>query len=99
MREAVSLYLIGAIDLIGKDARCNAKQRKELIRLVLRSNLNLSEADLEDYFNEALYRETSSDNDQMVRAGAKAAKTWLVESAVPSDFSLNRQLEGWGMFA
>jgi len=99
LREAISLYLIGAIDFIGKQAKCDTKSRKELITLVLKSNLNLSKENTEQYFQEALYRKLSSDNDLMVRAGAKAAKHWLAENIVPKPASLKAQLNDWGVFA
>jgi len=99
LREAISLYLIGAIDFIGKQEKCGAKSRKELITLVLKSNLQLSPEHSTSYFKEALYRKLSSDNDLMVRAGAKAAKTWLNQKAVPRDMSLSTHLDNWGVFA
>jgi len=99
LREAISLYLIGAIDFIGKQAKCDTKSRKELITLVLKSNLNLSTENTEEYFQEALYRKLSSDNDLMVRAGAKAAKHWLAENIVPKPASLEARLNDWGVFA
>lgn len=99
LREAISLYLIGAIDFIGKQAKCDTKSRKELITLVLKSNLDLSTENTEAYFQEALYRKQSSDNDLMVRAGAKAAKHWLAESMVPEPATLKARLDDWGVFA
>ena len=99
LREAISLYLIGAIDYIGKSANCGAQNRKELITLVLKSNLKLSTENSVNYFNEALYRQQSSDNDLMVRAGAKAARSWLKEKEVPKNISLMSQLDDWGIFA
>jgi|GEM_PF-1163471 len=99
LREAISLYLIGAIDFIGKQSKCGTKSRKQLINLVLKSNLHLSEDHAAAYFNEALHRAPCSDNDHMVRAGAKAAKLWLKQKTVPSDFSLRAQLNDWGVFA
>jgi len=99
LREAVSLYLIGAIDFIGKQSNCGAKSRKELISLVLKSNLHLSTDNTTQYFKEALYRKLSSDNDLMVRAGARAAKCWLSDKTVPQPMSLKMQLNDWGVFA
>lgn len=99
LREAISLYLIGAIDLIGKDARCSTPNRKELVLLVLKSNLNLNSETALNYYREALYRKLSSDNDLMVRAGAKAAKSWLSYNKIPTEVSLHAQLDEWGIFA
>jgi len=99
LREAISLYLIGAIDFIGKQANCETKNRKELIRLVLKSNLNLSTESSISYFNEALRRSPESDNDHMVRAGATAAKLWLANNTVPKSHALRTQLDEWGVFA
>lgn len=99
LREAISLYLIGAVDFIGKQGDCGIKSRKELIELVLKSNLKLTQDDISEYFSEALNRQHSSDNDHMVRAGAKAAKLWLKQKSVPGHFSLKTQLDEWGVFA
>ena len=99
LREAVSLYLIGAIDLIGKEAKCSTQVRKELIMLVLKSNLSLTTEVTEKYYREALYRKLSSDNDLMVRAGAKAAKSWSTNHQTPKEMSLVSQLDDWGVFA
>jgi hypothetical protein len=59
----------------------------------------LSTENTEVYFQEALYLKLSSDNDLMVRAGAKAAKHWLAESKVPQPASLTARLNDWGVFA
>ncbi len=99
LREAISLYLIGAVDYIGKDARCSTPTRKELITLVLKSNLKLSEDISSLYFTEALYRKFSSEKDLMVRAGAKAAKAWIKTKEIQSDLTLSHQLNDWGVFA
>ena len=99
LREAISLYLIGAVDFIGKQSRCGASTRKELITLVLKSNLKLSEDISSQYFSEALYRKFSSENDLMIRSGAKAAKAWLTNQKVPNQLTLSCQLDDWGVFA
>jgi hypothetical protein len=99
LREAISLYLIGSVDYIGKHARCSAATRKELIKIVLKSNLKVSSDISSQYFSEALYRKLSSENDLMVRAGAKAAKSWLSDQKVPNELSLSTQLNDWGVFA
>ena len=99
LHKAISLYLIGAIDYIGKHAKCGASTRKELIILVLKSNLKLSNLMVNQYFEEALYRELSSENDLMVRAGAKAAKSWSSDKQIPTSLSLSNQLNDWGVFA
>jgi len=99
LREAISLYLIGAVDFIAKQGSCCVKSRKELIALVLKSNLKLTQDEISEYFGDALNREHNSDNDHMVRAGAKAAKLWLKQKSVPGNFSLRTQLDEWGIFA
>ncbi|MFT6907098.1 MAG: hypothetical protein ACJAS1_003772 [Oleiphilaceae bacterium] len=99
LREAISLYLIGAVDFIGKQARCDTSTRKELITLVLKSNLKLSKDISNQYFSEALYRKFSSQSDLMIRSGAKAAKSWVTNQKVPNDLTLSCQLDDWGVFA
>lgn len=99
LKEAIGLYLIGAVDLIGKQARCDANTRKELIILALKSNLTLTDDLSNQYFSSALYRTLSSEKDLMIRAGAKSAKHWLNSNQVPQELSLNSQLNDWGVFA
>lgn len=99
LREAISLYLIGAIDFIGKQGKCENKSRKELISMVLKSNLNIGSQDAEAYFVEAVCREPNSDNDNMVRAGAGAAKAWLNQNIIPETQRLTSQLQNWGVLA
>lgn len=99
LREAISLYLIGSVDFIGKQANCSASTRKELITLVLKSNLKVSNDISAEYFSAALYRTLSSEQDLMVRAGAKAAKAWLANEKVPEELTLTTQLNHWGIFA
>lgn len=99
LREAISLYLIGAVDYIGKQAKCSAAARKEMIKVVLKSNLKISNDITSQYFSEALYRKLSSENDLMVRAGARAAKNWIAGEKIPNELSLQVQLNDWGVFA
>tara|TARA_R110002072_G_scaffold99983_6_gene219992 strand:- start:15636 stop:16211 length:576 start_codon:yes stop_codon:yes gene_type:complete len=98
LKEAIGLYLIGAVDFIGKQARCDASTRKELITLALKSNLKLTDETSNQYFSEALYRTLSSEKDLMVRAGAKSAKHWLNDTQIPKDLALSYQLNDWGVF-
>ena len=99
LKEAIGLYLIGAVDFIGKQAKCDSSTRKELITLVLKSNLKLTDELSNQFFSEALYRTISSEKDLMVRAGAKSAKHWLNEKQIPKELALNYQLNDWGVFA
>ncbi len=99
LRQAISLYLIGAADFIGKQHQCAIQGRKELIRMVLRSQLKLSAETSLGYFNDAVHRQPLSDSDHMIRAGAKAARMWLRNQTVPQELALRTQLEEWGVFA
>ena len=99
LKEAIGLYLIGGVDFIGKQAKCDARTRKELITLILKSNLKLSDEKSNEYFSEALYRTLSSEKDLMIRAGAKSAKHWLIDKQTPEELTLSNQLNDWGVFA
>lgn len=99
LREAISLYLIGAVDFIGRQNNCTSDGRKELIQLVLKSSLKLNQDYIAEYVAEAVNREPKSEHDHMVRTGAKAAKLWLRQNTVPNNFSLRTQLDDWGVFA
>lgn len=97
--EAIALYLIGAVDFIGRQGKCEATKRREMIRLVLKSNLRIDAGQAEALFMEAVCREPGSDNDNIVLAGAAAAKSWLLDNTVPEEKGLVAQLENWGVFA
>ncbi len=96
---ATSMYLVGAVDFIGKQQNCSVEDRKQLIRLILKSHLGISTEKSIFFFNEALHRQAGSDSDLIVRAGAKAAKQWLDNSKVSAEFSLHEQLGNWGVLA
>jgi hypothetical protein len=99
LREAVGLYLIGAIDFIGKKNHCQTNSRKELIEIVLKSNLKISREKAKDFFVDAVCREPESDGDRMVIAGARAAKSWLETKLVPDSFRLQTRIQDWGILA
>ncbi len=99
LRQAIGLYLIGASDFIGKQHECALKGRKEIIRMVLRSQLKLNASTSQEYFDEAVHRQPLSDSDHLIRAGAKAARMWLRNKNVPEQLSLSTQLNEWGAFA
>lgn len=99
LRQAVSLYLIGAIDFIGKQHDCQNSSRKELIEIVLKSNLKINRDKAKAFFVEAVCREPKSDNDNMVIAGAIAAKSWLENQLVPENVRLANRVQDWGIVA
>lgn len=97
IEEAICMYLVGAVDLIGKHLRCSIKERMQLIQRILKSNVGVTHEKATFYFNEALHRQAGSDADAMIRAGAKAAKQWLDTGSVQPDMSLREQLDLWGV--
>jgi hypothetical protein len=97
--EAVSIYLVGAVDFIGKHQKCGIETRKQLIRLVLKSHVGIAPERAIFYFNEALHRQAGSDTDMIVRAGAKAARQWLECGKVETGLSLREQLDNCGVMA
>lgn len=99
LRQAVSLYLIGAIDFIGKQHDCKTSSRKELIEIVLKSNLKINRDKAKAFFVEAVCREPQSDDDNMVLAGAMAAKSWLENRLVPENVRLANRVQDWGIVA
>lgn len=99
LQEAISLYLTGAVDFIGKHNGCDNKTRKELIQAALKSNMQISKAKAEAFFVEAVCRQPGSDSDAMVKAGALAAKSWIETQVIPEHYRLNQQLENWGVIA
>lgn len=99
LRDAVSLYLIGASDYIAKEANCDLKTRNKFNALVLSSTLKLSESELSQAIRKAADREQGSDEEQMIIAGAKAAKQWKETQKVSAELRLRTRLNDWGVFA
>ena len=97
VEEAICMYLVGAVDLIGKHQRCSIKERMQLIRRTLKSNVGVSPEKAIFYFNEALHRQAGSDADTMIRVGAKAAKQWLDSGSVHPELCLREQLDHCGV--
>lgn len=97
VQEAISMYLVGAVDFIGKHERCSIKERMQLIRLILKSNVGVTPEKAIYFFNEALHRQAGSDADAMIRSGAKAAKQWLDSGSVSRTLCLRDQLDNWGI--
>jgi hypothetical protein len=99
LREAISLYLVGAIDFIGKNGQCDQKTRTKLVSLVLGSTLKLNEFELRAAVTRASSSAQGSDEKEMILAGAKAANQWLKTKNVVSELRLRTQLNDWGVFA
>lgn len=99
LREAIALYLIGASDYIAKEANCNLKTRNKFNALVLSSTLKMSEAELAQTLKRATERTPESDEEQMIIAGAKAAKQWKDTQDVSAELKLRARLNDWGVFA
>ena len=99
LRDAIALYLIGASDYIAKEAHCNLKTRNKFNALVLSSTLKMSEAELAQALKRATERDSDSDEEQMIVAGAKAAKQWKETQNVSAELKLRTRLNDWGVFA
>ena len=99
LRDAVSLYLIGASDYIAKEANCDLKTRNKFNALVLSSTLKLNESELSQAIKRAANNEQGSDEALMVIAGAKAAKQWKETQKVSAELKLRARLNDWGVFA
>lgn len=99
VNDAISLYVIGAVDFIARQTDCDIRYRKELIELVLKSNLRMVDGNHSNYFAGVVKRALSNGNEHMMRAGARAAKLWLNRKEVPSGYSLDEQLDEWGVMA
>lgn len=98
LNEAISLYLIGAVDFIGQQKQNPNKQRKRLIITTLKSQLHIDNDRAETLFLQALKRQSGSEHEEMVRVGASAAKSWLQNQNVPDTYKLSSQLQNWGVF-
>lgn len=97
VEEAICMYLVGAVDFIGKHQRCSIKERMQLIQRILKSNVGISPEKAIFYFNEALHRQAGSDSDAMIKVGAKAARQWLDSGIVKQELCLRDQLDNCGV--
>lgn len=92
LKETVGLYLIGAVEAIGKEKDCSAKSRRMLMIKVLESSLNLSSVEVGKYYAHAYKRKQHDSEECIVRVGAKAAKEWMKYNTVSENLSLESQL-------
>jgi hypothetical protein len=99
LKEPMAHYLIGASDFIGHNEHCKLENRKELVTLVLRSNLNIPLEDANSYIFDTLHGDLNQNNAKMVKEGAKAADSWLTDGTVSNKNSLSAQLDELGIFA
>ena len=95
LNDVSSLYLIGAIDSIGKQADCNIKGRTELIQQVVEVNKLAPTTNTLAYLSNIASRALDDENVDIVRSGAAAAKQWLGTGSVSIDLSLNERLGWW----
>lgn len=98
VNDSVCLYLIGAIEFIGKQNNYSVQERRILTIKVLKTFFDISAKDLSTYYSNAAKREPNSDQDNMIRSGAKAARLWQVDQKTSAEFDLNNQLNA-GMLA
>ena len=99
LREAIGYYLIGATDMIAKQAGCDLNTRTKFNELVLNTNLKLSQQEFKSIILGAAERITGDDVDMMILAGAKAAKQWQATQQVNESLKLRTRLNDWGVFA
>jgi len=92
VKEEVSLYLIGAVEMIGKHNECCANSRRMMTIKVLESRLDLDSTGVSKYYATALHRKQNGSQGCITRVGAKAAKMWIDSKSIPDDFSLRGQL-------
>jgi len=98
LRKAIGFYLLGAADYFALKSGCNTKTRDKLGQLILTANLKLDHMELMDVLALAKVRPSGSDEEQMILAGAEAAKQWKDERCIDEAFQLRPQLNAWGVF-
>jgi len=92
LKEAVGLYLIGAVEVIGKEHGCSSESRRMMIIKVLESSLNLSAIGVSKCYAHAFTRKQHDLEGGIIRTGAEAAKKWVNNSDIPENLSLESQL-------
>ena len=92
LKETISFYLIGAVEVIGKHNNCSAKSSRVMLIKVLSSNLNLTSLNVSKYYAGAINARQTNPKDSVVQVGSKAAKAWLGKNVIPEDFTLKSQL-------
>jgi len=95
--ESACLYLIGAIEFLGKQHGYDRKERLVLTVKVLKSFFEISARDLNSFYTIATSKSSTTPQHNMVRSGAKAIKLWLKAQNTPTEFDLHRQLSDWNI--
>jgi len=91
IKNLVSMYLMGAIDMIGKQKNCTEYECRSMVERILFSNLNISSLCISNYY--ASDSKTTDEHRSVMHIGAIAAKLWLREEKVPEGFTLKSQLQ------
>jgi len=97
IKKLVTMYLMGAIDMIGKQKNCTETECRELIDSVLFSNLYVSLFCINKYYAGDSIQ--ADEHRSVMNIGAIAAKFWLREEAVPEGFTLRSQLQLYDLVA
>ena len=92
LKETISFYLIGAVEVIGKHNNCSAKSCRVMVIKVLSSNLNLTSLNVSKYYAGAINAKQVNSKDSVVQVGSNAAKAWLGQDPIPENFTLRSQL-------
>ena len=92
LKETISFYLIGAVEVIGMHNNCSAKSSRVMVIKVLSTNLNLTSLSVSKYYAGAINAKQTNPKDSVVQVGSKAAKAWLGQDVIPEDFTLKFQL-------
>jgi hypothetical protein len=95
LNEVSSLYFVGAIDHIGKQAGCDENSRKEIIQLTLKSNSLAASETVLEYFSNITTRAFDESNEHLIKSGSEAVKQWIENETVSDEFSLNELLGWW----
>lgn len=92
-RESICLYLIGAIEFLGKQHNYSTQDRRVLTIKVLKSFFEISAKELSEYYVLAAKNKPNTTRHNLIRSGAKAAKLWLKEQKTLPELDLNNQLD------
>lgn len=97
VNETACLYLIGAIEFLGKQHGYSQKDRLVLTVKVIKSFFEISARDLSTNYTLATSNKGSTSQHNVVRSGAKAIKLWLKSQNTSNEFDLNKQLAQYNL--
>ena len=92
LRKSAAFYIIGAIEHIAPSSQYNSSTRRELVTLVLKSNLKTPFYRTDSYLEEAQRSNLNPEYSALMSAGKNAARNWESGKKIPLHMSFEEHL-------